>query len=109
MVAASRDWRLAPAYDLTPNPQGGVQERSLAVVCGHHGRAACRQNLVSAAPRFGLTPEDADRVIDRTADVIRRHWRAEVFAQGGGEADCRAIELAFLHEGFEYPVRERLG
>jgi serine/threonine-protein kinase HipA len=33
VVAAGRDWRLAPAYDLTPNPQYGREERDLALVC----------------------------------------------------------------------------
>lgn len=104
VVTAGRDWRLAPAYDLTPSPQLGRQERSLALVCGHYGRAARRENLVSAAPRFGLTPEKGSRVIDHVADVIRRYWRSDVFEHGGREADCARIEPAFLHAGFEYPV-----
>lgn len=107
VVAAGEDWRLAPAYDLVPNPQLGKQERSLALVCGHYGRLACRENLVSAAPRFGLTPEDAGPVIDRIADVIGRHWRTEVFAHGGTSMDCALIEPAFLHAGFEYPADAR--
>jgi serine/threonine-protein kinase HipA len=107
VVAAGDDWRLAPAYDLVPNPQLGKQERSLVLVCGHHGRIACRENLVSAAPRYGLTPEDAGRVIDQVADVIGRYWRVEVFAHGGTEADCASIAPAFLHAGFEYPAGPR--
>ncbi|MDQ3555297.1 MAG: type II toxin-antitoxin system HipA family toxin [Gemmatimonadota bacterium] len=103
-VAAGQDWRLAPAYDLTPSPQGGTQERSLALVCGHHGRAACRANLVSAAPRFGLTREEASAEVDRIHQVIGRYWRAEVFEHGGTEEDRASIEPAFLHAGFEYPV-----
>jgi serine/threonine-protein kinase HipA len=105
VVAAGEGWRLAPAYDLVPNPQLGKQERSLALVCGQYGRVACRENLVSAAPRFGLTHEDAGRVIDQVADVIGRYWRAEVFAHGGTEADCALIEPAFLHTGFDYPAK----
>ena len=31
VIAAGRDWRLAPSYDLTPNPQPGVEERTLAL------------------------------------------------------------------------------
>jgi serine/threonine-protein kinase HipA len=104
VVAAGREWRLAPAYDLTPNPQAGVQERSLALICGHHGRTACRENLVSAAQRFGLTRDEANAVIDRIREVIEREWRAAVLEQGGTEADCAGIEAAFLHAGFEYPV-----
>ena len=104
VLAAGRDWRLAPAYDLTPNPQSEVQERALALVCGHHGRVACRENLLSAAPRFGLNTEEAKAVIDRTAGVILNRWRSEVFAYGGSERDCELIAPAFLHAGFEYPV-----
>ena len=104
IVAAGGSWRLAPAYDLTPNPQRGVEERSLALVCGRHGRAASRANLRSAAPRFGVTVEEADRVIDRIATEVRQRWRSEVLGQGGTEADCRTIEPAFLHAGFEYPI-----
>jgi serine/threonine-protein kinase HipA len=104
VIAAGRDWRLAPAYDLTPNPQPGIEERSLALMCGHHGRAACRENLVSAAPRFGLDTEEASALIDRTAEVIRGRWRSEVLAHGGTARDCEIIAPAFLHAGFEYPV-----
>jgi serine/threonine-protein kinase HipA len=103
VVAASRDWRLAPAYDLTPAPQTS-QERSLALVCGLSGRAACRENLVSAAPRFGLTREQAATVVDEIRGVVGRFWHTEVRAQGGSERDCSRISSAFLHEGFEYPV-----
>ena len=102
VVAPGREWRLAPAYDLTPNPQPGVQERTLALVCGHDGRAARRGNLLSAVPRFGLGVEEAERVIDSLIRVIRSHWRSEILEAGGGERDCDAVEAAFLHEGFEY-------
>jgi serine/threonine-protein kinase HipA len=103
VVAASREWRLAPAYDLTPAPQT-AQERSLALTCGAHGRAACRENLVSAAGRFGLTREEADAIVDEIRNVVGRLWHTEVRAQGGSERDCERIASAFLHEGFEYPV-----
>lgn len=104
VIAAGRDWRLSPAYDLTPNPQAGIEERSLALACGHHGRAACRENLLSAAPRFGFDSGKANALIDHTAEVIRGRWRSEVLSHGGSERDCELIEPAFLHAGFEYPV-----
>jgi serine/threonine-protein kinase HipA len=102
VVAASTDWRLAPAYDLTPSPQLGREERDLALVCGRFGTRATRQNLVSASPRFGLAPVEASGLIDGVAEIVRRHWRTDVFAQGGTEADCTAIEPAFVHAGFEF-------
>jgi serine/threonine-protein kinase HipA len=104
VVAASIDWRLAPAYDLTPSPQPGREERDLALICGRFGTRATRQNLVSASPRFGLAHDDASAVIDEMVHIIRRSWRAEVFAQGGTEANCAVIEPAFVHLGFEYEI-----
>ena len=104
VIAAGRDWRLSPAYDLTPSPQPGIEERSLALACGHHGRVARRENLLSAAPRFGLDTGEADALIDRTADVIRGCWHSEVLSHGGSERDCELIAPAFLHAGFQYPV-----
>jgi serine/threonine-protein kinase HipA len=107
VIAAGRDWRLSPAYDLTPNPQPGIEERSLALACGHHGRVASRENLLSAAPRFGLDVDEANALIDRTAEVVRGRWRSEVLSHGGSVRDCELIAPAFLHAGFEYPVSRR--
>jgi serine/threonine-protein kinase HipA len=102
VIAVSRDWRLAPACDLTPSPQPGREERHLALVCGRIGTRATRQNLLSASPRFGLTPDDASRVIDGMVEIVRRYWRTDVVLHGGTESDCAAIEGAFVHSGFEY-------
>jgi serine/threonine-protein kinase HipA len=102
VIAASRTWRLAPAYDLTPSPQLGREERHLELVCGRMGTRATRENLLSASPRFGLTPDDASRVIDGMVEIIRRYWRSDVFSHGGTEADCATIEAAFVNSGFEY-------
>jgi serine/threonine-protein kinase HipA len=104
VIAVSRNWRLAPAYDLTPSPQLGREERHLALVCGRIGTRATRQNLLSASPRFGLTPDDASRVIDGMVDIVRRYWRTDVVLHGGTESDCAAIEAAFVHGGFEYEI-----
>jgi serine/threonine-protein kinase HipA len=102
VVAASTDWRLAPAFDLTLNPQMGRQERDLAMVCGRYGTRATRQNLISAAPRFGLTTNDASTVIDRMIEIVRQYWRPDILSQGGTEDDCERVEPAFVHAGFEY-------
>lgn len=76
-------------------------------MCGHHGRVARRENLLSAAPRFGLYFDEASALIDRTAEVIRGSWRSEVLSHGGRERDCELIAPAFLHAGFEHPVAKR--
>lgn len=101
-IAPGREWRLAPAYDLTPNPRQGLEERRLAMECGRFGRAARRDNLLSQSVRFGLHPDEASAVIDEMKLVVTQHWRVEVVRQGGSERDCRVVEPAFHYPGFEY-------
>ena len=40
VVAADRNWRLSPAYDLTPTPVIAQEGRDLAMVCGPYGPGA---------------------------------------------------------------------
>lgn len=107
VIAAGENWRLAPAYDLTPNPQHGSQERNLALICGRFGRAAKRENLLSGAAKFGLSVEEARTIIDEIASVVSTFWRAEVLKWGGSEQDCEAVAPAFLYDGFDYPAGQR--
>jgi serine/threonine-protein kinase HipA len=102
LIAPGREWLLAPAYDLTPNPRQGLEHRRLAMECGRFGRVARRDNLLSQSPRFGLIPEEAGAVIDQVREVVSAHWRTEVLRQGGSEHDCSVIEPAFFYPGFEY-------
>lgn len=102
LVAPARDWRLAPAYDLTPNSRQGSVGRRLAMECGRLGRVATRENLLSQSLRFGLTAEDAGAVIDEMRETVSRFWRADVLRRGGDDRDCNIIEPAFTYPGFEY-------
>jgi serine/threonine-protein kinase HipA len=102
VVAPGREWRLAPAYDLTPNSRQGLDERRLAMECGRLGRVATRVNLVSQSMRFGLRADDANTVIDEMAETVTRFWRGDVLRHGGNERDCQVIERAFTYPGFEY-------
>jgi len=102
LIAPSKEWQLAPAYDITPEPRAGQQERDLAMVCGRSGRRAQRANLRSAASRFDVSVEEANAIIDRMAEVVRGEWAPEVRRHGGTDADCAVIAPAFVHDGFEY-------
>jgi serine/threonine-protein kinase HipA len=102
LIAPGRDWRLAPAYDLTPNSRQGTEARRLAMECGRLGRLARRENLISQSPRFGLNPDEANRIVDEMKNVVARLWRTEVLRHGGSDRDCHVIESAFVYPGFEY-------
>ncbi len=102
LIAPGKEWMLAPAFDLTPNPMHAIERRDLALACGRFGRVARRDNILSQAPRFGLSPEDACAVIDETKQLVNAEWRNTVRAAGGSDADVGAVERAFAYEGFEY-------
>jgi serine/threonine-protein kinase HipA len=102
LIAPGEGWHLAPAYDLTPQPSIGLERRDLALECGPFGRVARRDNLLAAAPRFGLEPALAGSIIDEIQHTVMDHWRAEVRRAGGAPGDCAVIEPAFGYPGFEY-------
>jgi serine/threonine-protein kinase HipA len=106
LIAPGRAWRLAPAYDLTPTPMHAIERRDLALTCGRFGRIARRDNMLSQAPRFGMSLEDANAVIDEIKQVVGAEWRQLVRAAGGSDADVEAVERAFIYEGFEYATGE---
>ena len=101
LLATGRNWRLSPAYDLTPSTMRSLERRDLAMTVGAMGRLASRQNLHSAVPRFGLTKPNANTIIDEMKAIVEEHWCAEVRSLGGREDDCAAVRGAFLYPGFE--------
>lgn len=104
LVARGRDFRLAPAYDLTPAPRKASHEIHLAMRCGRAGTIARRQNLVASATVFGLTEAEATEIIDEMKAVIAANWERDVRRRGATDADVEAIAPAFLNPGFEYAV-----
>lgn len=102
LLALGRDWRLSPAYDLTPSALRSLEHRDLAMNLGKLGRLASRQNLLSGAPRFGLPLADANNTIDEMKAVVEEYWCAEIRGLGGSEEDCETVSGAFLYPGFEF-------
>lgn len=104
LVARGRDFRLAPAYDLTPAPRVASHEIHLAMRCGRAGTIARRQNIIASAAVFGLTAAEATEVIDELQAVIAANWERDVRRHGATDADVAAIASAFGNPGFEYEV-----
>ena len=100
LIAEGRDWKLSPAYDLTPFPLLGL-ERDLAMEIGR-SRRATRQNLLSECARFRLSKEAASARIDEMKRIVSQRWRPLVRECGGSEQDIVQLERAFDSEGFEY-------
>jgi serine/threonine-protein kinase HipA len=102
IMAKERDWRLSPAYDLTPAPAISKDRRDLAMACGKFGRYANRKNLLSEHARFLLAKDEAAALLHNIVETVRSQWWPQMRRAGVSEADCQTIADAFLYEGFFY-------
>ncbi len=75
VIATNQDFRLSPAYDLTPG---------LAVSRGRR--------------------EQARRIVDEMEARVRARWYAVARREGVSEADCATISRGFAYEGFRYAL-----
>jgi serine/threonine-protein kinase HipA len=104
IVAKAREWKLSPAYDLTPSNPVGIDHRDLAMVCGDLGRYASAQNLLSQCNRFLLERDQAEAIIAEMEGKVAKSWRKVACGQGVSDADCEAISGAFDYPGFSYAL-----
>jgi serine/threonine-protein kinase HipA len=101
VLAKNKDWRLSPAYDLTPLPGVSLERRDLALICGDAGRYANAQNLLSQAARFLLSGEEAAKIVSDMRDCVKASWYEIARRAGVSEKDCAAIAGAFAYPGFD--------
>lgn len=102
ILAKEREWRLSPAYDLTPLSVIAKETRFLAMVCGPQGRAARKNNLLNSHARFFLSKEEAESIIDNMTVTIKQEWYNYLRRAGASEKDCTLLANAFVYEGFFY-------
>lgn len=102
-IAMNKDWRLSPAYDLTPATPISTEHRDLAMICGDRGRFANEQNLLSEHARFLLEKEEAEKMIFNMKKHVHENWYATARGAGVSENDCKRIETAFVYPGFSTP------
>ena len=101
LLAKTRDWRLSPAYDLTPSPLISIEKRDLAMICGDQGRAANAANLLSQSARFLLPTPEAKAMVDAMRDRVKKTWYEIARGAGVSEKDCERIAGAFAYPGFD--------
>ena len=101
-IAKSTDWKLSPAYDLTPSQIIAKDRRDLALDCGDLGRYANAKNLHSQHARFLLKADQAQAAIDMMTTVVETQWYSVCRACGVTEVDAAKITGAFVYDGFKY-------
>ena len=102
IIAKERDWRLSPAFDLTPTPAVAIERRDLAMTCGRYGRYANQTNLLSDHGRFLLNEDEAQALFAQITTTIKQDWHSTMRRAGVSEADCEAIKSAFVYDGLFY-------
>ncbi|MEI7445826.1 MAG: HipA domain-containing protein [Burkholderiales bacterium] len=95
MVDAGGGFRLAPAFDLVPQPVT-TGRQYLAMVIGADGAAATRANLLSSAPRFGLTADDAADRLDAMVAAVGHGWRACLSGRGISDVHLERLAPRFV-------------
>ena len=100
LIAKETEWKLSPAYDLTPAVPVSMERRDLALECGDTGRFANSSNLLSQSARFLLEPGEAAAMIDVMEAQVRSTWYATARGAGVSERDCERIATAFAYPGF---------
>lgn len=100
LIAKNKDWKLSPAYDLTPAVPVSVEHRDLAMACGDAGRFANADNLLSQSARFLLERGDAEAIVDAMEAQVGATWHSTARGAGVSVADCEKIASAFNYPGF---------
>lgn len=99
-IAPNIDWKLSPAYDLTPSALLSIERRDLAMACGDLGRIANAENILSQSGRFLLKKDEAKEIVDSMAEQVRTHWYNTMRSVGVSERDCELLKNAFVYHGF---------
>lgn len=102
ILARGRDWRLSPAYDLTPTTPISLERRDLALTIGDRGRYANFENILSQCRRFLLQPEEAKVLVNDMERRIRETWYQVARSVGVSESHCGLISGAFSYPGFHF-------
>jgi serine/threonine-protein kinase HipA len=100
VIAKEKDWKLSPAYDLTPSPVIAQERRDLAMDCGDQGRYANAENILSQHARFLLEKGEAEKIVTDMKGQVDATWYDTVRASGVSEKDAETIRGAFVYPGF---------
>ena len=99
-IAKDTEWRLSPAYDLTPAVPISLERRDLAMICGDEGRIASAENILSQHSRFLLNEDQAELIVKTMHEYIHQNWYGTCRSSGISERDCDLISGAFAYPGF---------
>ncbi|MCZ7862629.1 type II toxin-antitoxin system HipA family toxin [Agrobacterium salinitolerans] len=93
-------WRLSPAFDVNPVPEQGVRLKT--AISEIHGNELDIDQLIDAAPYFGIDKNTAVQVVADMATTIRDGWR-----QIAARLHMPGKDVRFVAPAFENPQIDR--
>ncbi len=100
VIAKDKDWKLSPAFDLTPSPVISAERRNLAMDCGDMGRYANAKNILSQHARFLLEKDEGEKIVTEMHSQVGNTWYNTVRSCSVSEKDAETISRAFAYPGF---------
>jgi serine/threonine-protein kinase HipA len=100
LYGGSGRWRLSPAFDVNPVPERGPTLKT--AISEIHGTELDIDQLVDAAPYFGISKDVAVDVISDMAAIIKDSWRAVA-----GRLQMPGKDIRFVAPAFENPQIDR--
>jgi serine/threonine-protein kinase HipA len=100
IIAKEKNWKLSPAYDLTPSTPVSPERRDLALDCGDQGRYANAKNILSQHARFLLDKAEAEKIVADMKAQVESTWYETLRASSVSEKDADTIRGAFVYPGF---------
>ncbi|MCV9964296.1 type II toxin-antitoxin system HipA family toxin [Pararhizobium sp. BT-229] len=93
-------WRLSPAFDVNPVPERGTTLKT--AISEIHGNELDIDQLIDAAPYFGIDKDAAVGVVSDMATTIKDSWR-----QIAGRLQMPGKDIRFVAPAFENPQMDR--
>lgn len=100
VIAKEKDWKLSPAFDLTPSPVVSQERRDLALDCGDMGRYANAKNILSQHSRFLIEKDEANKIVSEMHAQVASTWYDTARSCSVSEQDAETIRGAFVYPGF---------
>jgi serine/threonine-protein kinase HipA len=100
VIAVDQEWRLSPAYDLTPTVAVSVERRDRAMICEDRSRYANAENRLSQCERFLRSGDEATRILAEMEAMVKQRWYEVARREGMSEQDCERIGTSFAYDGF---------
>lgn len=91
-IMTPRGWRLSPAYDVNPSPEG----ENLSLTVNGTDSLIDLGLAMEVAPYFEMSSEEARRYIESTTTMVRESWEPLARRYGASSGSIARMRPAFM-------------